>query len=71
MKNPGGRPLAKKRRASAIDRLAAYLSACPLASKRSACSALGMSLSTVTKYWADACAAAGVEDTRSGNHCPF
>ena len=71
VKNPGGRPLAKKRRASAIDRLTAYLAAHPLASKRSACAELGMSRSTVTKYWADACAAAGVEDTRSGNHCPF
>ena len=51
-------------------RLSDYLLANPTASKRSACTDLGMSRSTVTKYWAAACAAAGVEDTRSGNHNP-
>lgn len=52
-------------------RLAEFLAENPSASKRAACKALGMSRTTVTKYWAEACAAAGVEDTRSGNHSPF
>ncbi len=62
---------AKSRRESSIDRLCRYLTKNPLASKRSACKELSMSFSTVTKYWAEACAAAGVADVRTGNHRPF
>jgi hypothetical protein len=60
--------MAKKRKRGAVERLAEHLAADPASSKRRACEALGMSRSTVTKYWAEACAAAGIEDTRSGNH---
>lgn len=58
----------KKRRA--IDSLADYLTSSPNASKRECCRVLSMSASTVTKYWSQACEAAGVEDVRSGNHSP-
>lgn len=61
---------AKKRRRSAVERLADYLREHPSASKRRACGELGMSRSTAGKYWAEACEAAGVDDTRSGNHNP-
>lgn len=67
----GSRPLAKKRRADAVDRLSRYLEEHPFSSKRAACSALGMSRTTVTKYWVEACAVAGIEDIRSGNHSPM
>lgn len=62
--------LAKKRKRSATERLADFLSTSPTASKRSACKELGMSSSTVSKYWADACDSAGIADMRSGNHNP-
>lgn len=69
--NAGGRPLAKKRRSDAIERLAGYLGEHPESSKRAACTALGMSRTTVTKYWEEACAEAGVADVRTGNHSPL
>ncbi len=59
---------AKKRRRIAVERLADYLREHPSASKRRACVELGMSSSTVGKYWAEACETAGVADVRSGNH---
>ncbi len=62
---------AKSKRESSIKRLGAFLADHPAASKRAACTALGMSRTTVTKYWEAACAAAGVADTRTGNHRPF
>lgn len=58
-------------RGRSIGKLSAFLSECPKASKRKACVELGMSRTTVTKYWAAACAQAGVVDTRTGNHKPF
>ena len=64
------RQMAKKRKRSAVERIAAHLSEHPRASKRSVCEELGMSRSTVTKYWAESCEVAGVEDVRTGNHCP-
>lgn len=51
--------------------IAAYLAENPSASKNSVCKALGMSKTTVSKYWLEACEKAGVADTRSGNHRPF
>lgn len=71
IKNPDGRPLAKKRREESVEKLADYLRSNPSASKRAACDDLHMSRTTVTKYWGDACSLAGVQDTRSGNHRPF
>lgn len=62
---------AKGKRESSLNRLCCYLAKNPLASKRTACKELSMSFSTVTKYWEDACAAAGVPDVRTGNHRPF
>ena len=62
---------ARSKRESSLERLSRYLSEHPLESKRSACKELGMSRSTVTKYWPEACAAAGVADVRTGNHRPF
>lgn len=59
---------AKKR--SAVNRLSDFLASNPRASKRSACSALHMSMSTASKYWVEACQIAGVPDERSGNHNP-
>ncbi len=54
-----------------VQRLAHWLESNPKGSKRAACEALHMSRQTVTKYWKEACAKAGVEDTRSGNHNPY
>lgn len=62
--------LAKKRKQSSVERLSAYLSEHPTASKRSACTELGMSRTTVLKYWDEACKTAGIADVRSGNHNP-
>lgn len=62
---------ASARRESSLERLTRYLADSPLASKRSACKDLSMSLTTVSKYWQEACERAGVADTRSGNHRPF
>lgn len=50
--------------------IAQLLSENPSATKRQACAELGMSATTVTKYWADACCLAGVDDVRTGNHSP-
>ena len=61
---------AKKRRRGAVERLSDYLREHPTASKRRACKDLSMSPPTATKYWVAACEAAGIEDTRSGNHNP-
>lgn len=62
--------MAKKRKRGAVERIASCLSENPNVSKRKVCDKLGMSRSTVTKYWAESCKAAGVDDVRSGNHCP-
>lgn len=62
---------AKARRESSLERLVGYLTDSPFASKRSACKDLGMSRTTVTKYWPAACEAAGIVDVRTGNHRPF
>jgi hypothetical protein len=61
---------AKVRRESSLERLVGYLVDDPFASKRSACKDLGMSRTTVTKYWPAACEAAGIADVRTGNHNP-
>lgn len=61
---------AATRKRSSLEKLSGYLADCPSASKRECSRDLGMSLSTVTKYWQAACEAAGVEDTRTGNHDP-
>lgn len=55
---------------SKTEALASLLKDNPSSSKRQASKELHMSLSTVQKYWRDACAAAGIEDARSGNHSP-
>ena len=62
---------AKVKHDSSIERLSRYLSEHPRASKRAACNDLGMSRTTVTKYWSKACSDASIEDTRTGNHRPF
>lgn len=62
---------AKVKQESSLERLVGYLVDDPFASKRSACKDLGMSRTTVTKYWPTACEAAGIADVRTGNHCPF
>lgn len=62
---------AKTKRESSIERLSAYLAEHPASSKRAACAALGMSRTTVTKYWSTACSDAGVADVRTGNHNPI
>lgn len=64
------RQMSKKRGRLAVERLGEFLSEHPDASKRQAAKELHMSPPTVQKYWAEACAVAGVEDTRSGNHDP-
>lgn len=51
-------------------RISEFLNANPMASKRAASKALGMSMTTVQKYWAKACELAGIEDRRTGNHSP-
>lgn len=50
--------------------LAELLHEKPWASKRAAAKELHMSASTVGKYWAAACDAAGIADARTGNHSP-
>ena len=62
--------LAMNRENSSVTRLSEWLAKNPLGSKRSACIDLGMSRSTVTKYWSKACDVAGVADVRTGNHRP-
>lgn len=62
---------ASVKRESSLRRLSNYLQEYPSASKRSACKELSMSRTTVTKYWGEACEAAGVADVRTGNHRPF
>lgn len=54
-----------------LDRLAQHLKKEPSSTKRAACVALGMSATTVVKYWQEACEIAGVADIRSGNHSPM
>lgn len=54
-----------------IARLSDWLKKNPAGSKRAACKDLGMSRTTVTRYWPTACEAAGIADVRTGNHCPF
>lgn len=51
-------------------KLSEFLAANPMASKRQATKALGMSMTTVSKYWSSACESAGIKDTRTGNHSP-
>lgn len=50
--------------------LTTHLRKYPLSSKSQAARSTGLSRPTVQKYWAAACAAAGVDDVRSGNHDP-
>lgn len=50
--------------------LADFLLANPTASKRAASKSLGMSMTTVQKYWASACESARIRDVRTGNHSP-
>lgn len=60
-----------KRKSQAADKVAAladWLRGHPAGSKRSACADLGMSRTTVMKYWQEACVEAGVADVRTGNH---
>lgn len=52
-------------------KIGAWIESNPKGSKRAASKELGMSLTTVSKYWQAACERAGVADTRSGNHRPF
>lgn len=56
---------------SKITALSDWLTKNPTGSKRAACQSLGMSRSTVTKYWGRACDRAGVADVRTGNHSPL
>ena len=60
----------KSRAAGKVGALAEWLRLNPDGSKRAACRELGMSASTVIKYWLEACTEADVEDTRTGNHSP-
>lgn len=55
----------RRRRLDSMMRLSEYLSGHPDATKNAACRDLGMSKSTVCRHWRMACAAAGIEDTRS------
>lgn len=50
--------------------LSEFLIANPMASKRQASKKLGMSMTTVSKYWPSACDSAGIDDVRTGNHSP-
>lgn len=61
----------KVRAEAKVGQIAAYLAENPRASKNSTCRALGMSKTTVAKFWKEACSVAGVDDTRSGNHSPL
>lgn len=54
-----------------VARLSDWLKKNPAGSKRAACKDLGMSRTTVTKYWPAACEAAEIADVRTGNHRPF
>lgn len=55
----------RRRRLDSMMRLSEYLTGHPDATKNAACRDLSMSKSTVCRHWRMACAAAGVDDTRS------
>lgn len=56
---------AKKKRAASLDKIVCALRENPEVTKGEVVETMRMSYSTVSKYWAEACSIAGVEDTRS------